>query len=213
MSQNSKSQRAYDLIRGRIAAGEFGPGHRLVLAQVALALDMSVVPVREAVRRLEAEGILVYERNIGARVATIEKDEYTQTMEMLAIIEGAATSLSAPHTTPEQIREARELNKRIEETIDQFDSELFSQLNHEFHGKLYEACPNPYVSELVNEGWAKMSMVRGESTKVTAKRARESVAEHEHIVSLIESGADPLIIEAAVREHRNATRSAVRGEN
>ncbi|HWV76031.1 MAG TPA: GntR family transcriptional regulator, partial [Isoptericola sp.] len=65
----SKSQRAYAYLRERIEDGRFVPGYRLVLAQLAGELDMSVVPVREAIRRLEAEGLVTFERNVGAQVA------------------------------------------------------------------------------------------------------------------------------------------------
>ena len=83
MSAESKSERAYRLIRGRIDAGQYMPGHRLVLAPIAAELDMSVVPVREAIRRLEAEQLVTFERNVGAQVALIKETEYLHTMQTL----------------------------------------------------------------------------------------------------------------------------------
>ena len=67
----SKSERAYAWLGERIASREFGPGYRLVLGDIARELDMSVVPVREAIRRLEAEGLVTFERNEGARVSMV----------------------------------------------------------------------------------------------------------------------------------------------
>ncbi|MEL4441865.1 GntR family transcriptional regulator, partial [Shewanella algae] len=61
-SAQSKSQQAYHWIKERIAAQEFTPGYRLVLGTIAGDLDMSVVPVREAIRQLEAEGLVTFER-------------------------------------------------------------------------------------------------------------------------------------------------------
>ncbi len=63
----SKSQQAYHWIKERITRQEFTPGYRLVLGSIAGDLDMSVVPVREAIRQLEAEGLVMFERNVGAR--------------------------------------------------------------------------------------------------------------------------------------------------
>ena len=100
MSGTSKSQKAYDFLRERIDDGRFVPGYRLVLGQIARELDVSVVPVREAIRRLEAEGYVTFERNVGAQVALINESEYLNTMQTLAIVEGAATALSAPLITP-----------------------------------------------------------------------------------------------------------------
>ena len=68
----SKHERAYRLIRARILAGEYGPGDRLVIDTLADELGISPVPVREAIRRLEAEGRVVYRHNAGARVAPVD---------------------------------------------------------------------------------------------------------------------------------------------
>src|SRR6185312_16642174 len=95
----SKSQLAYQFVKGRISDGTFTPGYRLVLGQIAGELGISVVPVREAIRRLEAEGLVTFERNVGAQVALLQEAEYTYTMETLALVEGAATQLSAPLLT------------------------------------------------------------------------------------------------------------------
>ncbi|NUP75502.1 MAG: GntR family transcriptional regulator, partial [Sinomonas sp.] len=92
----SKSQLAYEWLHERIVSGSLAPGARLVLAQVAGELDVSVVPVREAVRRLEAEGLVTFEKNVGATVAGIDPVEYLYTMQTLSLVEGAATALSAP---------------------------------------------------------------------------------------------------------------------
>lgn len=205
---HSKSERAYRLIKQRIEQGEYLPGHRLVLSQLAQLLDMSVVPVREAIRRLEAEGIVTFSRNVGAQVARIDETEYLFTMQALAIVEGAATALAAHALTAVQLTEARAINERIAKMLDHFDPQQYAALNHEFHKKLYGMCPNPHVRELVDRGWARLRIVRDPSLTFTVQRAIDSVAEHEHIISLIERGAAEAEVEAAVRAHRTATRDA-----
>ncbi|MPS75542.1 MAG: GntR family transcriptional regulator, partial [Microbacterium sp.] len=77
----SKSEQAYAWIRSRISAHTYGPGYRLVLGPIADELGMSVVPVREAIRRLEAEGLVTFERNVGARVTLVDEGEYAHTMQ------------------------------------------------------------------------------------------------------------------------------------
>ena len=59
----SKSEQAYAAVKARIVDGSYSPGYRLVLAKIAEDLGVSVVPVREAIRRLEAEGLVKFERN------------------------------------------------------------------------------------------------------------------------------------------------------
>ncbi len=209
MTAESKSQLAYGFIRERIDDGRYVPGYRLVLGQIARELDVSVVPVREAIRRLEAEGLVTFERNVGAQVALIKETEYLHTMQTLAIVEGAATALSAPHLTPDHLRRAREVNERMRRTLDDFDPHRFTELNLEFHAVLFEECPNPHVLDLVHRGWNRMRMLRDSSFSFVPGRALASVDEHDRILDLIEQGAEPLDIELAARRHRNATLDAV----
>jgi len=209
MNAESKSQRAYRFIRERIDDGRYVPGYRLVLGPIAAELDVSVVPVREAIRRLEAEGLVTFERNVGAQVALIKETEYLHTMQTLALVEGAATALSAPALTPEHLRRAREINERMRRSLDDFDPHRFTELNLEFHAVLYEECPNPHILDLVHRGWNRMKVLRDSSFSFVPGRAHESVDEHERIVALIEQGADALEIELAARAHRTATLDAV----
>jgi DNA-binding GntR family transcriptional regulator len=209
MNAESKSQQAYRFIRERIDDGRFVPGYRLVLGQIAGELDVSVVPVREAIRRLEAEGYVTFERNVGAQVALIKETEYLHTMQTLSIVEGAATALSAPYLTVEQLQRARAINERMRRVLDDFDPHRFTELNIEFHAALYEACPNPHILDLVHRGWNRLKLLRDTSFSFVPGRATDSVAEHERIVELIESGADALEIELAARAHRTATLDAV----
>lgn len=201
----SKSQLAYDFIRARIDDGRYVSGFRLVLGQIAGELGISVVPVREAIRRLEAEGLVTFEKNVGAQVALLQEAEYTYTMETLAFLEGAATQLSAPLITAEHLQRARRINRELIACLDDFIPHRFTQLNQEFHAVLYEECPNPHILDLVRRGWNRLTVLRDSTFSFVPGRARESVDEHEHLLALIESGAEALEIELAARRHRLAT--------
>jgi len=204
----SKSQLAYVWIRERIARNEFSAGYRLVLAPIAEALDMSVVPVREAIRRLEAEGLVTFERNVGARVTVLDESEYVFTMQTLGLVEGAATSMSASLLTPEDLDRAAEINDRMQRLLEHFDAHVFTQLNQQFHSVLYEPCPNPHLLDLVHRGWGRLSNLRDSTFAFVPGRAHHSVEEHTEILDLIRTGADPLEIELAARNHRWRTLDA-----
>jgi DNA-binding GntR family transcriptional regulator len=204
----SKSQSAYVWLKERIAAEELTPGYRLVLASVANELDMSVVPVREAIRRLEAEGLVTFERNVGARVTVVDESEYAFTMQTLGLVEGAATSMSAPLLTPEDLDRAAEVNDRMQRLLEHFDAHVFTQLNQQFHSVLYEPCPNPHLLDLVHRGWGRLSHLRDSTFAFVPGRAQHSVEEHTEILDLIRTGADPLEIELAARNHRWRTLDA-----
>lgn len=205
----SKSEQAYRLVRDRIERGIYVPGYRLVLAPIAAELGMSVVPVREAIRRLEAESLVTFETNVGAQVALVEEAEYLHTMETLALVEGSATALAAPDVTDDQLTRARAINEQMRETLSHFDPLRFTELNLEFHSVLFETCPNPHILDLVHRGWNRMKVLRNSSFSFVPGRAQESVNEHDRILQLIADRAPVIDIEIAAREHRLATLRAV----
>lgn len=204
----SKSQIAHLWLKERITRHEFTPGYRLILSTLAKELDMSVVPVREAIRQLEAEGLVTFEKNVGAQVAMIDDSQYRESMEALGVLEGVATAMSAPRLTPADLTRARDVNNRMIESLDHFDPSAFTALNREFHSILSSRCANARMLTLVEAEWARLGHLRASTFSFVPGRARESVQEHEHIVRLIETGAPIGEIETAARRHRTATLDA-----
>ena len=208
VAAGSKSEQAYAAIKDQILQGLYSPGYRLVLSKIADGLGVSVVPVREAIRRLEAEGLVKFERNVGATVAGIDPVEYLYTMQTLSILEGAATALSAPLIGAADIARAREVNADMRSCLEHFDPIRFTQLNKDFHSVLYEHCPNPHILSLVHQGWDQLGSLRSSTFRFVPGRAHESVDEHEALLRLIETGANAEDIEKAARLHRSATLDA-----
>jgi DNA-binding GntR family transcriptional regulator len=200
----SKSQLAYEHLRDGITRGGYGPGYRLVLDQLARELRMSVVPVREAIRRLEAEGVVTFERNVGARVAAIDPLDYQDACQTLAIVEGAAVALAQPHLAAADLAEARAINDRLRQCLADFDPVRFTRLNEAFHRTLSDPCPNAQLKNLVDGGWRRLAGLRRSTFGFVPGRAHASVAEHDALLALLAEGAAPAAIEAAVREHRLA---------
>jgi len=208
VAAGSKSEQAYAAVKAKIVDGTFSPGYRLVLAGLAKDLGFSVVPVREAIRRLEAEGLVKFERNVGATVAGIDPTEYLYTMQTLSIVEGAATALSAPLIGAADIARARAVNEEMRECLQHFDPVRFTKLNQDFHSVLFEHCPNPHILDLVHRGWNRLASLRSSTFRFVPGRAHDSVDEHEGILRLIETGASADDIEKNARRHRAATLEA-----
>jgi DNA-binding GntR family transcriptional regulator len=208
MMATSKSEQAYTLLSDRIASGALVPGYRLVLGTIAAELGCSVVPVREAIRKLEAEGLVLFERNVGATVASVDTELYLHTMQTLSVIEGAATALAAPLLTPEDLGRARAINESLRQTLTDFDPRRFTELNNQFHAALYENCPNPHILDLVHRGWARLAAMRTSSFDHVPGRAHHSVAEHDGLLDLLATGAPAEEIERAARRHRTNTLNA-----
>ncbi|MFC7621137.1 GntR family transcriptional regulator [Microlunatus sp. GCM10028923] len=211
--ETSKAQRAYTWLAGKIADGSFPPGYRLVLGPIATELEISVAPVREAIRLLEAEGLVSYAKNVGAQVAMPDPAEYVDVMQTLGALEGIATGLALPLITDDDLDRARELNAALARTLDDFDPPEFTRLNLQFHEVLFHRCPNRHLLELIRRTRTRLAGLRDSTFSFVPGRARRSVAEHEKLITAIEAArADPekgrAAVEAAVRGHRDATLQA-----
>ena len=201
----SKADHAYETILRSILDGEYEPGERLVIERLARELGVSVVPVREAIRRLEADGYVTFTRNIGATVTAIDLDRYPETIEAVAAIEGVALGLAAPHLTATDLRRAREVNDRLRESLAKFDPAQFTRLNRRFHEILYSACPNRHILSILEREWALLDTTRRSAFTYIPERAARSVEEHDQLLEMIERGSGAAEIEHFARDHRMST--------
>lgn len=208
----SKSEQAYQWLRHKIRSQEYEPGHRLVLSTIADELNVSVVPIREAIRQLEAEGLVDYEHNIGAKVSVMSQEAYFETMETVAVLEGRATALSMPHLTPSDLARAKELNEKMEALLSDFDPEMFTELNKKFHRSLFYQCPNSRLIELLYAEWDRLDYFRVSTFNYVPERAKTSVKEHYQLIALIETAVEQEYLEKKARDHRLRTSSSYRAQ-
>nr|MDT0662574.1 GntR family transcriptional regulator [Micromonospora sp. DSM 115978] len=201
----SKAELAYQAIRSRILDGTYLPGYRLVLSRLAGDLHISSLPVREALRRLEAEGLVDFTPNVGALVAGIDPNEYAETLQVLAIMEGAATAEAAPHLTGAQLAEARVFTAQMKESLARGDLRSFTVHNRSFHELICSGCPNTYLRTLLGREWMRLDTIRRSAFGMMPGRPEQSIDEHERIVALIEAGASRNEIERVAREHKLRT--------
>ncbi|HEU5469172.1 MAG TPA: GntR family transcriptional regulator [Actinophytocola sp.] len=206
----SRVELAYATIRERITTGVYGPGYRLVLDELAREIGSSPVPVREAVRRLEAEGYVDFQRHVGARVASFDEHEFEQAVQVVAVLEGYATALAAPRMRRTDIAKARKVNDRMRAALADCDPIRFSTLNREFHFVIYDRCPNTHIRSLLEAQWSRLDTIRRSVFAFVPGRARSSVAEHAELLDLIAVGAPADRLERLARAHKLHTADAVR---
>lgn len=198
----NKKQKAYNYMKARIVEGFYAPGQRIVINQLVKELSTSAIPIREAIRQLEAEGLIEYQQNIGAVVTPINENEYVDTLSVLAMMEGYAVALSRGTFSEETITVLTGLNEKMMEALTEFDFIEFGRLNREFHDLTYQTCPNKYLIEEIRKTWVRLDSIRVTGSTLNPKRARKSVEEHEHIIELLNEGADFQAVELAVRSHK-----------
>jgi DNA-binding GntR family transcriptional regulator len=201
----TKQERVYDALRERILSGAYGPGYRIVIDALADEFSVSALPVREAIRRLEAEGLVVYRPNAGAQVAPADPSVFEEEMTVLALLEGLATALAAPELGKDGIERMREINRRMAEAMERLDSLGFGRLNQEFHAVIYEKCPNGALLTLLRDVSRRLDAIRRTVFVQIPYRGAASLKEHAELIDLIEKGAPSAEIESVARAHKMHT--------
>jgi DNA-binding GntR family transcriptional regulator len=205
----NKQERTYTVLRDRIHSGAFGPEARLNIDALARELGVSAIPVREALRRLEAEGWVKFQPNVGAIVAPLDATAWEQQMVAVAILEGVATAEAAPRLRPADFATVRKLAAEMEQIAAEGDMSEFSRLNRRLHATIVARCPNAYLLELLDQTNQRLDRIRDTMFTYLPERSKRAVAEHEHLIGLLEDG-DPAEIERYARWHKLQTVEAYR---
>ena len=201
----SKQEQSYETLRSRIRDGTYGPGHRLVIDALARELSVSPLPIREAIRRLEAEGWVVYRRNSGAHVTPVDSKLWVEGMTTFALLEGYVTRLAAPGLTEEDLARLHAHNEGLRSAISREEITVATTENSVFHAVFSERCPNTYLRRQLDVTVERLSTVRRTIFTMIPNRTLEVADEHDELLALIEGDADPQEIELFAREHKLRT--------
>lgn len=197
----TKQEWTYTILRGRIVNGTYGEGHRLVIDAIARELEVSPMPVREAIRRLEAEGWVHYQRNHGASVRPLDDDTWAEGMTAVGVLDGYVASIAAPRLTGADFVALRRANDAMRTALDDLDAMKVTEANLAFHGRIQDRCPNSYLRLHLRSLQERLNTLRGRIFMFIPGRGRVSTEEHDDLIRLMEGGAPPAEIEAFAREH------------
>ena len=209
-SAPTKQQQVYEVLRERILSGMYGPGFRIVIDQVAVEFAVSALPVREAIRRLEAEGLIVYRANAGAQVAPAEPELFEANMTVLALLEGYATALAAPLLTADDLGALEQRTDDMVAAMERMDSLAFGRHNRAFHQIIYDRCPNPTLVAMLRDVDRRLDAIRTTVFVHIPYRGASSVTEHRELIELLRSGAAAKRVETTARQHKLHTLASFR---
>lgn len=140
----------FDSIRGAILSGMLKPGERLMEVQLAEKLGVSRTPIREAIRKLELEGLVIMLPRKGAYVADLSIKDITDVLEIRAALEGLASGLAALRMTEDEIEELKLTAQRFRQAIEADDFEGIVQMDIEFHDRIFKATRNEKLLQITN---------------------------------------------------------------
>lgn len=147
----SKTDHTYDVLRRQILDGHLRPGDRLRLSHIAQALDLSEMPVREALRLLQRDGLVVMHLHRGAEVAQLSFQNAWDIEEVRLRLEAQACLSAAPFHDAASSRRLRDILAAMDQVCDQ--PTPLARLNRNFHTELMSTAPNAFLRRHVQELW------------------------------------------------------------
>jgi DNA-binding GntR family transcriptional regulator len=190
---------AYTVLREAIVSGRLKPGERVVEDRVCGELGISRSPLREALRRLEGEGLVTILPRRGVVVTELSMRDGTDLFAVREALEGLAARLAARHITSEQLGRLREICQAMEARIAAGELGQLAELNTEFHEHIVEASHNRWIREFLMATRAQIRLVYSSSLEIL-DRAPGSLAEHRLIVDAL-AQHDAERAERMAREH------------
>ncbi len=203
-SETGQGRDAYDTLITEIRTGALKPGDRLTETDLAARLGISRTPVREAIRALEADGLVDHQPRAGARIRRLDYAEVTELYEMRAVLEGTAARFAARAAYDSELVELEAITEDMAATPD--DPEKLYHANRHFHSVLLNAARNRFLIRAV-EAVQKTLLILGRSTMEEVDRAEGAIAEHRRIIETLRAH-DGDAAEAAMRAHIEAAHRA-----
>jgi DNA-binding GntR family transcriptional regulator len=199
LPHGSRSEHVYRRLRDAIQQGDYKSGRRVMEIEVADWLKVSRTPVRDAIRRLEAEGMLEHEPRNGLVVARLDRQAVMELYVMRETLEGTAARLCARHASDMEVQDLVDLVERERQI--QGDFEALPPHNRRFHEAIHRGAHNRYLEKsliAIND----LGLL-GSPLMSLPHRAQAAVTEHAELVEAIQR-RDPEAAETAARKHVRA---------
>jgi DNA-binding GntR family transcriptional regulator len=177
----SKTDMVAALVRELVITGELGAGEQLRQRDLAERFGVSQTPVREAMRRLESEGLLVCDTHRGFTVVASDHGLLEENFRIRAALESLGASLAAPKIDADGLARLRDLNDQMRALAD--DDPGYAELNREFHFTVYSYARSPLLLSLMRLLWASLHG----GPRVSRTHA-ESARQHDDILTALSDG-------------------------
>ncbi|MBP2231117.1 DNA-binding GntR family transcriptional regulator [Azospirillum agricola] len=182
----SLAEMAVDRLRGMIIYGDLAPSARLIEPELSERLGISRTPLREALKLLAAEGLVMLRPNRNAIVAPLDAAELTHLFEAEGCIESFAARLAAERMTAADLRRLRGFQGRIEALQGAGALEEYFDINQKIHRLIVSSAKNPALAEAHDRLLGRLARARYFALGAQG-RWRESVLEHREILTALES--------------------------
>ncbi len=197
MEYRTKEEQVADYLRERIISGVYQRGSRLKQAEIAEQLNLSITPVREALKLLEAEGYVSGDSYRGARVVPFDAAASGEILSLRLMLEAQLVRGAAERATSENLSELRSLADEFANAFATGDRATARGVNYRFHRRMYDIAAMPQTLHFVQILWARYPF---DLINAAEGRGGDAVKEHDEILSALASG-DVSAAVLAMRKH------------
>jgi DNA-binding GntR family transcriptional regulator len=197
--------RCLGALRKLILSGTLLPGEKVHQSELAEQLNVSRIPLREALSTLAAEGVLDYKPNTGYRVSRFSSDDLSEIYLMRRLLE--TEILSTVDLSEVDVDELVELNDELRRTDPAEDQDRYQRLNSRFHFRLFEYSPLRLIRDEVSRLWYMSSFYRSLYLH-EVQSSLHVVSDHERIIQAVRAGDVKELVRAS-DEHRQGTENLV----
>jgi DNA-binding GntR family transcriptional regulator len=199
--RSTLQERVTAAIREAILKRTFLPGERLVQEELAETLGVSRMPVREALRQLEAEGLVQLTPHKGAIVAPVSIDDIREIYELRALMEGYAVEKSLPNLSEQDKEELAQLVQEMDRAAKAADVKTFGELNEQFHQLLRQGCDGKRIHQYIQNLWNGYPPY---VPTILPGQVEQSQKEHREMLNAIRTG-DASALRMAMERHIRRT--------
>lgn len=195
----TKQQGVYEVLREHIVNGDLRPGQRLIIDELARQLGVSNVPVREALKLLEAEQLVVMTPHVGARVAPLDPEALDELFLIRAPLEDLAVRLATPRITATDLAELARLSQAMRALTDADPARDWRELNFQFHARIHRCAGRPLLADLLRNLWERSYRVA--AFKPVVPSIHDALCDdHDRLLDALRAG-DADRAAAVAREH------------
>ncbi|MDF2035843.1 GntR family transcriptional regulator [Cytobacillus oceanisediminis] len=191
-------QQIYDIIKSSILAGELKPGEKVNVSQLAEKYNISRTPLREALRQLQIEGLLVQD-HLSLNVVKLEETDFKDLYECRLMLEPQIMGLILKTVADRELEEIEKVLRHAEEAFKAGDHLQLLELNAQFHDRLLEASPNKRAVHLLQQVRSFLLLYRANILK-NSEHNREILKEHRQILNALKA-RDGIVVAKTVENH------------
>ena len=197
MDYRTKEEQVADYLRENIISGVYPRGSRLKQAEIAEELRLSITPVREALKMLEAEGYINRDSYKGAQVVPFDADASAEILQLRLLLEARLVQGALENITAEDLADLRKLAQEFADAFASGDRATARGINYRFHRNLYDIAQMPQTLHFVQNLWARYPF---DLINAATGRGDDAVQEHEEILNAF-TAKDSSAAMLAMRKH------------